>query len=184
MKAIAVLAGVAALAAGLTACSSSTSSAPSAASQKTGTETAFGRISGPAVVSGNPTFHLTMSGPVATSGTIPLGGAPKKGASHTFSTGQGKLAVVLNSSGTTSTGLKSPSTCRFAFSTKVPFTVNGSQSTGKFAGATGNGRALVVISGNLPKMSNGKCDVSGNTQPSPKTTVGTFTATMHLTVRH
>jgi hypothetical protein len=81
-------------------------------------------------------------------------------------------------------GLKSATTCKFAFTTTVPLTVDGARSTGKFAGATGTGRAVVVFSGNLPKLSNGKCDESRNAQPSAKTAAGAFTATIRMTVRH
>ncbi|HET9894081.1 MAG TPA: hypothetical protein VFQ44_04040 [Streptosporangiaceae bacterium] len=180
---MAVLAAAAALAAGLAACSSSANNAKPATTVRSGTETAHGRLTGAAAMSGNPTFHLTMAGPVATSGTIPLGAAPQKGASHSFSTSDGKLAVTLTGAGSTHAGLQSQSTCRIAFSTRVPFTVDGPKSTGKFHGATGSGQALVTLSGNLPKH-NGKCDVSRNAQPAPHTAVGTFNATMHLTVRH
>lgn len=184
MKPIAVLASAAVLLAGLAACSSSASSARPATAPQTGTETAYGTISGPAALASNPVFQLTLSGLVDTSGTIPLGRSAGKGASRIFDTAHGKLAVVLTSSGTTTAGLKSMSTCRFAFSRKVPFTVDGAKSTGRFASAAGKGSALVVIAGNLPKTADGRCDVSRDARPSPKTTAGTFTATMTLRLKH
>jgi hypothetical protein len=39
---------------------------------------------------------------------------------------------------------------------------------------------VAAFSGELPKLSNGKCDESQNAQPSAKTAVGTFTATAKL----
>jgi hypothetical protein len=61
--------------------------------------------------------------------------------------------------------------------------VNGAHSTGKFAGATGSGTAVVVSSGELPKLSNGTCNESQNALPSATTAVDTFTATTKLTLR-
>jgi hypothetical protein len=49
--------------------------------------------------------------------------------------------------------------------------------SGKFAGAVGSGKVVAAFSGELPKLSNGKCDESQNAQPSAKTAAGTFTAT-------
>jgi hypothetical protein len=62
-------------------------------------------------------------------------------------------------------------------------TVNGANSTGKFAGATGTGTAVVVSSGDDPKLSDGVCNTSRDALPSAKTAVATFAATIKLTVR-
>jgi|HubBroStandDraft_6_1064221.scaffolds.fasta_scaffold612959_2 hypothetical protein len=184
-----VLAGVATagtlLVVGLTACSSSGGSAAvSSPTPKPSTETIKGTLTGAEAMASSPVFHLTLSGPVSATSTTALGGSPRKGAAHTFKTGSGDLTVTLDSSGTSGGGLKSATTCKFAFTTTVPLTVDGARSTGKFAGATGTGRAVVVFSGNLPKLSNGKCDESRNAQPSAKTAAGAFTATIRMTVRH
>jgi len=143
-----------------------------------------GQVTGTQAMSSNPVFHLTATGPVSTTATIPLGGSPRRGAIHSFHTSAGNLTVVLNSSGTNSGGLKSARTCAFALSTIVPVTVDGSRSTGKFAGASGIGKARVVFSGKLRKLSNGKCDMSKHAAPVTKTAVGSFTATIRLTVKH
>jgi hypothetical protein len=192
MSNLTALIGVIAISAGLAACSSSSSSSAAASSSstatasaaaKSGTEIAYGKITGSAALADNPVFHLTFTGPVSTTGMIPLGGTPKKGASHTFTTAAGNLVVTLDSAGTSTGGLKSAKTCLAVFATTVPFTVNGAQSTGKFAGAAGSGKAVATFSGELPKLSNGKCDESQNAQPSAKTAVGTFTATAKLTLK-
>jgi hypothetical protein len=186
MRNLAALTAGIALAAGLAACSSSSSSdtATATTAPKSGTEVIYGKLTGPAAMANNPTFRLTFTGPVATTGMIPLGGSPKKGATHTFSTAAGDLAVTLGSSGTNTGGLKSTKTCLAVFGTTVPFTVDGAKSTGKFAGAAGTGKAVVVFSGRLPKLSSGKCDESHNAAPSAKTAVATFTARTTLTVTH
>lgn len=184
-----VLAGMVAagtlLVVGLTACSSSGGSAAAGSpTPRPSTETIKGTIAGAEAEASSPVFHLTLSGPVSGTSTSALGGSPRKGAAHTFKTGSGNLTVTLDSSGTSAGGLKSTTTCMFVFTTTVPLTVDGARSTGKFAGATGTGRAVVVFSGNLPKLSNGKCDESRNAQPSAKTAAGTFTAKIRMTVRH
>jgi len=185
MRNLAALIGVIALSAGLAACSSSSSSstATASAAAKSGTEIGYGKVTGSAAMASNPVFHLTFTGPVSTTGTVPLGGQPKKGASHTFTTAAGNLVVTLDSAGTSTGALKSTTTCLVVETTTVPLTVDGAKSTGKFAGATGSGKAVVLFSGDLPKLSNGKCNESQNAQPSAKTAVGTFTLTTKLTLK-
>jgi hypothetical protein len=189
MNKLAPLAAVMALAAGVAACSSSGSSSQGASGAKasttpaSGTETIYGKVTGAAALANNIMFHLTFTGPVGTTAMNALGGPPKKGESHTFTTTAGNLVVTLGSAGATAGGLKSPQTCLFGYARTVPFTVNGTKSTGKFAGATGTGTAVLAFSGDLPKLGNGKCDQSQNAQPSAKTAVSTFTATAALTIR-
>jgi hypothetical protein len=186
MKSLAALISITALAAGLAACSSSSTPSSSSASggHKTGTEVAYGKVTGAAAMATSPTFHLKLTGPVTTTATTSLGGAPKQGASHTIKTGQGNLTLKLSGSGKTSGAIQDPTTCKFAYTTKVPVAVDGAMSTGKFAGATGAGHAAVVFSGNLPKLSNGKCDMSRNAAPNPKTAAGTFAVMVKMTVKH
>ena len=183
MKNLAALIGVIVLSTGLAACSSSSSSTATAGAAKPGTEIGYGKLTGSAAMSNNPVFHLTFTGPVSTTGTIPLGAAPKKGQSHTFTTGAGNLVVTLRSAGTSTGALKSAQTCLFAYTTTVPYTVNSAHSTGKFAGAAGSGTAVAVFSGELPKLGNGKCNESQSAEPSAKTAAGTFTATTKLTLK-
>jgi hypothetical protein len=146
-----------------------------------GTETIYGKLTGAAAMANSLVFHLTLTGPVGTTATNTLVGGTKKGASHTFSTAAGNLTVIQDSAGANTGALKSATTCLFAYTTTVPITVDRAKSTGKFAGATGSGEAAVVVSGDLPKLSNGKCNE--NAEPSAKTAVGTFTATLTLTVK-
>jgi hypothetical protein len=146
-----------------------------------GTETISGKLTGSAVASDILVFHLKLTGPVATTATITLLGSevPEKYDLYTFHTAVGDLAVTLASAGTGTGGLKSAKTCLYALTTAVPFTVDAS-STGKFAGATGTGTAVVVFSGDDPKLSDGTCDTSRYALLSPKTAVATFTATVKL----
>jgi hypothetical protein len=169
-------AGIALLAAG---CGGS---ANGAAASKSGTETISGTLRGQAAMATNPVFHLTFSGPVNTTATFPLGAAPRKGQTQTFKTGAGKLVIVTGTSSTTQR-LLSTSTCRFELSTTVPYTVSGGHSTGQFAGASGNGKALVGFMGELPKLGNGKCNTSTTAVPKVRTVVSTFKAAGPLTIR-
>lgn len=191
---LAALTAMLALAAGVAACSTtvSTSSAQSSATPsgvtptgaaKSRTETIYGEITGAEALASNPVFNLTFSGPVNTTSTNPLGPQPRKGTSHTFTTGAGNLVVTLDNAGITTGGLRSATTCAAAFTTTVPFTVNGPKSTGQFAGASGSGKAVVVFSGELPKLSNGRCNQTPEALPSQQTAAATFTATVPLTVK-
>ena len=157
-------------------------SASGAAAQKSGTETITGKLTGQAALASNPVFHLTFRGPVNTTSTFPLGTAPKKGQAATIKTAAGNFVII---SGTTSTTTKllSTSTCRVEFSTTLPYTVSGSKSTGQFAGSTGNGRVLVLFEGNLPKLSDGKCNTSSTAVPNPSTVIATFTGRGPLTLK-
>jgi hypothetical protein len=192
MKSLTGLTATMALAVALTACSSSSAShvrptatavaSPTAASPASGTEKIYGTATGRAVISGNPVVHVTLAGPVVTSGTAALGNTPRRGGSLTFRTGAGTLAVTYGHVGAPAGRLVSARTCRVEVTLTVAITVDGAKSTGKFAGATGAGKAVGVVSGNLPKLSDGTCDESNTAHPSAKTAVATFTATMTLTV--
>jgi hypothetical protein len=157
-------------------------SANGAATSKSGTETISGTLKGEAAMATNPVFHLTFSGPVNTTATFPLGAAPRKGQTHTFKTAAGNF-VIVTGTGSTTQRLLSTKTCRFEFSTTVPYTVSGSHSTGQFAGASGSGKALVGFVGDLPKLSNGKCNTSTTAVPRVNTVVSTFRAAGPLTLR-
>jgi hypothetical protein len=185
MKNLAALTAVLALAAGLAACTSpGSSTAPAAATPTSGTETISGKLTGSAAASDHPVFHLTLTGPVGTTATIQLGPeVPQQGDLYTFHTAAGDLAVTLASAGTNTGDLKSAKTCLYALTTSVPFTVDGANSTGKFAGATGTGTAVFMFSGDDPKLSDGTCNTSRYAQTSAKTSVATLTATIKLTVK-
>jgi len=141
MRTVAVLTGAVALAAALSACGSSNTS---------GTETITAVVKGSAAATilnsrnSNLAFpSLVFSGPVNTSiSHFSLNGSNK--ATHTFVTPAGNLAVTrsVKSNGQsqpTVTG-KSGKACDFKFSAGTgTYVVDGSKSTGKFAGATGHG---------------------------------------------
>ena len=188
MKNLAALTAVLALAAGLAACSSSGSSTAAATAKASttplsGTETVSGKLTGSASMSDHPVFHLRLAGQVRTTATVSLILLPEKDTSYTLKTPVGNLAVTLDSAGTLTGVLKSTKTCLHVTTTTVPFTVDGTSSTGRFAGATGTGTAVFMHSGDDPKFSDGTCDVSESVLASAKTAVATFTATINLTVK-
>ena len=156
--------------------------AAKAAAMKSGTETISGTLKGAAAMTSNPVFHLTFRGPVNTTASYPLGSSPKNGRTHTFKTTDGDF-VIVGGIGTTTQKLLSTSTCRFEFATTIPYTVSGAKSTGKFAGATGSGKAVVLFQGNLPKLKSGKCNETTTAQPTVSTVVTTFKAAGPLTVK-
>ena len=176
LAAITLAAGIGLLAAG---CGGSASGA---AVTKSGTETITGTLKGDAAMANNPAFHLTFRGPVNTTATFPLGIAPRKGQTHTIKTAAGDFVFVTGKTSTTEK-LLSTSTCRFELATTVPYTVSGAHSTGQFAGATGSGKATVALAGNLPKLSDGKCNMTSTAVPTAGTVVSTFTAAGPLTLK-
>jgi hypothetical protein len=182
---LAVLTAMIALAGGVAACSTSAtnSSSQSSAAPKSGTETIYGKITGGEAAANNPAFPLTFTGPVNTTGKVQLGNQPSKGSSQTFPSQAGDLVLTVTSAGTNTGGLTSTKTCQAAFTTTVPFTVDGAKSTGKFAGSSGSGKAVVVFSGEMPKLSSGQCNQSQNAQPIAKTAAATFKATTPLTLK-
>jgi hypothetical protein len=185
MKNLAALTAVLALAAVLAACTSSGSgTATATTTPESGTETLSGKLTGSAAVSDILVFHLRLTGPVGTTATIRLGTeVPEKYELYAIHTAVGDLAVTLASAGTSTGGLKSATTCLYVLTTAVPFTVDGANSTDKFAGATGTGTAVVVSSGDDPRLSDGACNTSRDALPSATTAVATFAAVIKLTVR-
>ena len=176
----------AALLTGAAACGSSSSSSAKAspsATSMSGTESFTGSATGKAAVANNTTFPLTWSGPVKTTSTFSTGGSgPKKGQHHTFKTAAGNFVVVVSGKPTT-VQHASATTCYFSQVVTVPYTVDGAASTGKFAGATGTGTAVVTFAAYGPKLSNGKCNQSNSAVPLAKGASATFKGTGPLTVK-
>ena len=150
-----------------------------------GTETIHGKLTGAAAEANHPLFRLTFTGPVGTSGTISLDGSnAAKGQRHSLSSKAGTLAVTLDSAGkNTSSSNPALPKCAAAFTSTVPFTVDGAKSTGKFAHAKGNGTAVVAFAGDMPHLKAGQCDEASNAIPVAGTAVSTFTATVALTLK-
>jgi hypothetical protein len=188
MRKLAAFSGIVALAAWLGACGSSST---------TGTETLAGTLGGAAAASllnSNSnvaiSFHtFVLTGPVNTTAhNISLG--HQANGSHTFSTPDGNL--VLNAKQKTSgqqnptvTG-KTGNTCHFKLSGGTgTYTVDGSKSTGSFAGATGSGSYninLVAAANLLP----GKTSCSASNDTGNVLSAGaaiTFKASGPLTVK-
>lgn len=144
MRKVAVLTGAVALAAALSACGSSSN---------TGTETVTAVVTGSAAAkvlnSNSSTLTLpsvVFSGPVDTSmSSWSLGGNQ---ATHTFATPAGKLTVNRKITSNQSQPIltsKSGNACYFKLAAQTgTYTVDGSQSSGKFAGATGHGTFAIT----------------------------------------
>jgi hypothetical protein len=147
MRKFAAFAGIIALAAWLGACSSSSTS---------GTETFTGVLAGAAAANTfnsnsnvGLSFHsMTFSGPVNTTATSVSLGSSANGP-HTFHTAAGNLTVTHEqktngNENPTITG-KVGGTCHLKGSGGTgTYTVDGSQSTGSFAGATGSGNYSIT----------------------------------------
>jgi hypothetical protein len=164
MRNFAGLAGAVMLAVAVGACSSTSSSvsgtgsATAAGAPKSGTETITGGVAGTPVINyinnGGKTAlvfpSMVFTGLVSTRsrGPVSLGGSTDKTATHTFVTPVGNFTVQRGS--TTTKGRPTPagkngSTCYFAEKGTYSYTVVGSQSTGKFAGAAGGGTGTTTV---------------------------------------
>jgi hypothetical protein len=174
MEKLTGLAGAIVLAVAAGACASSGSSSSggsasgtasaTAATPKSGTETVTGTVTGTPVINyvnsgGKASLSfpsLVFTGPVDTtsSGPVSLGGSTDKTSAHTFVTAAGNFTAQRTSK--TTKGQLTPhgkngGTCYFAETGTYSYAVAGSQSTGKFAGATGSGTGTttVVLGANL-----------------------------------
>jgi hypothetical protein len=189
MRKLACLAGAIAVAAGVGACGGS--------STVSGTETLTGVVGGAAAAKSlnnnvPPRFpSLVFAGPVKTSMTnVSLGNNKSLTTNRTFVTPAGNFTVTrtVKSRGQQQPSVtgKSGSTCYFRLNGgSGSYAVDGSHSTGKFAGATGSGTysiTLVATANLLP----GKTTCSGNNagNVTAKGTAVTFKASGPLTVKH
>lgn len=176
----------------LAACSSSSSSSSGGTS---GTETIIGVVTGASAAnqlnsSNNNaplTLHsLTFSGPVSVvTGPVSLG----SGQQATFSTPSGDLAVNHTEPNSEEqpepaiTG-KSGNLCYFKGSLgNGTYTVDGSKSTGKFAGATGHGTFNLTVAGAAQLQSGTTCNINNLGNVVAKGAALTFKASGPLTLK-
>jgi len=76
-----------------------------------------------------------------------------------------------------------PATCLMTQTNDATYVVVPAKSTGKFAGATGSGKATFYFTAFAPKLASGKCDTSDSAQPLAKGAIVIFTASGPLTVK-
>ena len=202
MRKLAGPAGAIVLAAAVGACSSSGSSASSSSATatavpKSGTETITATLTGGAAanyLNGNGSTQpsvpsLVFTGPVSTTanGPVTLGGSTAKTATRTFVTPAGNLTVrrtVKTSDSQPVPAGNRGKTCYFAARSTGVYTVVRSQSTGKFAGATGGGTYITTIALGADLMpGRTTCAVDNVGNVIPKGTLITFRASGPLTLK-
>jgi len=199
MRKLAGLAGAIALAAAVGACSSpgSSTGATATATPRSGTETITATLTGASAVSyfnsggaTPPSFpSVVFAGVVNTTigGPVTLGHSTAKTVTHTFVTPVGNL-TIRRTQKTRHDQLapagQSGSACYFAASSTGVYTVVGSQSTGKFAGATGGGTYVtrVVVGADL-QPGRTTCSVNSAGNLIAKGTSITYRASGPLTVK-
>lgn len=190
MRKLACLVGTIAVAAGVGACGSS--------STTSGTETLTGVIGGASaanLLNSNTNIALRFSplafaGPVRTSAAIQLGNNRATTASQTFATPAGNLIVTrtVKSRGQQQPSVtgKTGSVCYFRQNIGAgSYTVDGSKSTGKFAGATGGGTysiGLAVAANLLPGKT--ACANNNTGKVTATGTSITFKAFGPMTIKH
>ena len=197
MRKLAGLAGAIALAAAVGACSSSGSSTGATATPRSGTETITATLTGAPAASyfdsggiTPPSFpSVVFAGVVNTTirGPVTLGGSTGKTVTHTFVTPAGNLTIrrteKIRNNQLAPAG-QSGSTCYFTASVTGVYTVVGSQSTGKFAGATGSGTYVTTVAvGADLQPGRTTCSVSSAGAVIAKGTSITYRASGPLTVK-
>lgn len=179
-----ITAGSAACSSASSTVSNSAATGKASAAPMSGTETITGKVTGAAAVANTTSIPLTWRGPVNTTSTFSASGnGPTKGQRHTFTTAAGNFTVIVSAVPSNVQKLLSANLCQFESVTTVPYKVDGAASTGKFAGATGNGIVVVSFRASLPKLSDGKCDESNSAQPLAKGAVATFKGGGPLTIK-
>jgi hypothetical protein len=177
--AILVAAGLGAVGCGSSGGGSGSTS--SAAAARTGTQAVTGSVTGRAALAGETTIPLKLSGVVNTTGSIHLVNSRSQPIIMIKSR-MGDLAVS-HSKGKTSQKLLSSKTCKISYGVRGTYTVQGGKSTGSFKGATGSGKITLVFTANLPKKSDGTCDVSSKAVPRASSARVAFAAHGPMTVK-
>jgi hypothetical protein len=148
---------------------------------RTGPEVISGMVTGKAAVAKAPTVPVTFAGLVSARGSISLGSSTSK--THTLMSSAGKLIVL--GTGKQNSQTVNKKTCHFSFTQDVTYTVEGSQSTGAFAGSSGPGAAQVHFAAYEPRFTSGphKGQCNGSAPPLAKGAVASFLASTVLTTR-
>jgi hypothetical protein len=165
-------AGAILLAAG-PALAASSSPAPSI----TGPEVISGSVHGKAALANAPIIPLKLTGVVAATSKVNLGGngAPKKGDTKDLITTAGKLTVEITAKPQNTQSIN-PKTCAASFAQYLQVAIVGGKSTGSFAGASGPGSVQLSFSAILPRYTKGphKGQCNPNGEPAPKGAVASF----------
>jgi hypothetical protein len=143
-----------------------------------------GVVTSPKVLEAKVTvFTLRWTGPVAATGSINLSGPPpSRGQTHTFVTSKGNLVVLVTANPVNTAKWVNAKTCLAQDVTVVDYSVDGTESTGSFKGASGSGVVRVTFQSNSEL--DGKCSLAGNAQPVTMTDAfGEFAGSGPLTVK-
>ena len=190
MKKLAALTGIVALVGALGAWSSASGRPAGGARPATtpGTETFTGKVTGKAAIANSLVVPLTFSGVVPTTGTFRPPNSSSTHVTITFPTKSGNLVVAANAPGANAPPtIVNKAACTFRSAVHATYTVDGAKSTGRFAGATGSGKATFSFQANAPKYTSGRhkgqCNMSSNAQPLASGAFVTFTAAGPMTVK-
>ncbi len=166
-----VLAGVPALA----------SSHASASESVTGPEVITGTVHGHAAVVGYPKLRLALRGLVTTHGSVVLAQTQS-----VVKTPVGTLLIKPVGKQQKPAVSRNFKTCQYRATLYLIGRVNGSKSTGTFAGASGPFATQIYFAGYLPRYTSGKhkgqCNFSGLVEPLSKGAVASFLSSVVLTL--
>lgn len=182
--AVLVAAGVVGAGLAVAGCGSSdggSSSTSSPAAARTGTQVVTGSVTGKAALASQTTIPLKLSGVVNTTGSIRLVNSRNQ-PTIMIRSGMGNLAVS-HSKGKTTQKLLSSKTCKIAYGVRGTYKVEGGKSTGSFEGASGSGKISLLFTANLPKKSDGTCNISSSAVPRASSARVSFAARGPMTVK-
>ncbi len=145
------------------------SSSPAEAAPISGTETTIMTTSS---MASNPSFTLSASGVFAGKGTLVGNGNGKDSSTAKLSDGTFVVNHPQDEQKTVSESLDSKS-CAAKLVEQGRYTL--SKGTGKYAGISGSGTAVLTTTATLPRLKDGKCDTS--------TTVTPVSGTEHTTIK-
>jgi hypothetical protein len=190
MKKLAALTGIVALVGALGAWSSASARPADGARPATtpGTETITGKVTGSAAIATTLTIPLTFSGVVSTTGTFSPPTSSSAHATITFPTKAGNFVVAAYAPNSSAPpALVNSATCLYRSTIHATYTVTGAKSTGRFAGATGSGKAILTFQASVPRYTSGshkgQCNTSSTAQPLASGALASFSGAGPLTVK-
>ena len=143
---------------------------------RSGTETITASSTSPSA-----TVTIHASGVFTATGTFKLPSGNGAAVVH-FVFPHGTLTADASKSKTASAHVNTK-TCAVSQVSSGTYTISPSKSTGTYAGATGHGTYAATFAAVLPKLKDGKCDLSNSAQPVKGTTHVIVTVRGPLTLK-
>jgi hypothetical protein len=130
-------------------------------------------------VTAHPVYHAVAKGVFSATGTVQATSASWR--APLKATFPGGTFMIEKMTPGKQAGTINPSNCAIDF-TATGATYKISNGTGNFKGITGSGTSTITFSGRLPKLSDGRCNLSDHAMPVPGTALLVVHASGPVTV--